>query len=131
MIDSVSFNHVAPERVGTEVGEALGAPAGDRQLAEHFQELMAQPDMAAPVAERFDASHAVVQLIREQNAQFVNVNRNMMDTLAASPMLDMKEMHVRAMQMQFELANMQIDLAAKMGVVNSSKSAVETLMKNQ
>ncbi|KVQ06827.1 hypothetical protein [Burkholderia ubonensis] len=131
MIDSVSFNHVALERVGPQSGDALGAPAGDRQLAEHFAALMAQPDMAAPVVERFDARHAAVQLIREQNAQFVNVNRNMMEALAASSMSDMKEMHVRTMQMQFELANMQMDLAAKMGVVNSSKSAVETLMKNQ
>ncbi|KVU59678.1 hypothetical protein WK68_20400 [Burkholderia ubonensis] len=131
MINSVSFNQVASERLDMEAGEALGSPAGDRHLAESFEALMKQPDMVAPVAEQFDASHAAAQMIREQNAQFVNVNRNMMETLADAPTLDLKEMHVRSMQMQVELANMQLDMAAKMGVVSSSKSAIETLMKNQ
>jgi type III secretion inner rod protein HrpB2 len=35
------------------------------------------------------------------------------------------------MRVTMEIASTQLDMEAKMGIVNSSKSAVETLMKNQ
>ncbi|WP_063800994.1 hypothetical protein [Burkholderia ubonensis] len=117
--------------LGASGGDALGSPAGDRHLMESFQALMQQPDMAAPDVKSFDASEVAATLIREQNAQFVNVNRSMMETLSASPALDVMEMHAQSMRMSFELASMHLDMAAKLGVVGASKSAIETLMKNQ
>ncbi|MGU7816490.1 type III secretion protein HrpB2 [Burkholderia sp. AW49-1] len=131
MIDSVGFNHVVSENLGASGDGTLGSPAGDRHLMESFQALMQRPDMVAPDVKSFDASEAAATLIREQNAQFVNVNRSMMETLVASPVLDVMEMHAQSMRMSFELASMHLDMAAKLGVVSASKSAIETLMKNQ
>ncbi|VWD53062.1 type III secretion protein HrpB2 [Burkholderia lata] len=131
MIDSVSFNRVASGYLDERGGGDLGLSAGEGYLAESFRALMEQPDMVAPVAVPFDASAAAAKLIREQNTQFVNVSRSMMETLAASKTLEMREIHAQSMLMSVELAGMQLDMAAKMGVVSASKSAIETLMKNQ
>ncbi|KVP36385.1 type III secretion protein HrpB2 [Burkholderia ubonensis] len=131
MIDPVSFDFTAAKTISVEGGDGLGLSVNDRHLAEKFQELMKQPDMVAPIANRLDARSVVENLIREQNAQFVNVNRHMMESLAETPMLNMAEIHARSMQMSLELASMQLDMVAKMGVVDASKSAIETLMKNQ
>ncbi|WP_410842842.1 hypothetical protein [Paraburkholderia sp.] len=40
-------------------------------------------------------------------------------------------MTAATMAIQVESTNMQVDLQTKMAVVNSSKDALETLMKNQ
>ncbi|PXX21935.1 MULTISPECIES: EscI/YscI/HrpB family type III secretion system inner rod protein [Burkholderia] len=131
MIDSVGFSRIALGQVGMDDGNAIGSSSGDRHLAESFQALMERPKMADPVAEPVDAGQAAAHLLREQNAQFVNVNRSMMETLAATPALDMRELHARSMQMQVDLATMNLDVTVKLGVVGASKSAIETLMKNQ
>lgn len=45
--------------------------------------------------------------------------------------MSLPEMTAAAMKTTLELATTQLDMQAKMGVVNSSKSSIETLMKNQ
>lgn len=45
--------------------------------------------------------------------------------------MNLNELNAGSIRLTYELAATQLDMEAKMGVVNSSKSSIETLMKNQ
>ena len=48
-----------------------------------------------------------------------------------APEMNLNELNAGSIRLTYELAATQLDMEAKMGVVNSSKSSIETLMKNQ
>jgi type III secretion inner rod protein HrpB2 len=86
--------------------------------------------MAAPANENGDMG-VVAKMAAQQDAELqrsVNDVDTMMDRV---PYMSIQEVTAESMRVSMEIAHTQIDMEAKMGVVNSSKSAVETLMKNQ
>ncbi|RZF23584.1 type III secretion protein HrpB2 [Paraburkholderia sp. UYCP14C] len=110
---------------------ATGGDASLQQAGDRFEALMRNVRMAPP-DHRGDMSTSVIaQMAASQDAA---IQRSVNDVLALSSQassMSGQEMTAAAMKVALELASMQLDMEARMGVVKSSRSSVETLMKNQ
>jgi len=96
-------------------GGLASQPASDR-LVDKFQDLMRQSRMEPPVNKDTELQQSVTDAAALE---------------LRAPSLSANEMTAATIRMTLELASTQLDMEAKMGVVNSSKMAIETLMKNQ
>jgi type III secretion inner rod protein HrpB2 len=77
------------------------------------------------------STNVIAKMAASQDAE---IQKSVNDVVALSSQansMSVQEMTAAAMKATLELASTQLDMEAKMGVVNSSKSSVETLMKNQ
>jgi type III secretion inner rod protein HrpB2 len=130
---SVSIDAVQVRRVLDQLGSESGLHPSQTssEVAAKFQSLMEDPFMAAPVGSENDGMSVMSKLIRTEDSQLQATVADMNDFTKRVPTLSFAEESAGAMQLMMELSNAQLNLQAKMGVVNSSKSAVETLMKNQ
>jgi len=111
-------------------GGLASQPASDR-LVDKFQDLMRQSRMEPPVNNDAAGPNIVSTLIAAQDTE---LQQSVTDAAALelrAPSLSANEMTAATIRMTLELASTQLDMEAKMGVVNSSKMAIETLMKNQ
>lgn len=110
---------------------SAGAPdASVQQLGDKFKAMMEQPRMAPP-AQTNEGMGLVGEMVMQQDA---HLQQSVIDTVSMTqkaPFMSMQEMVAESNRLALEISTTQVDLEAKMGVVNSSKSAVETLMKNQ
>jgi type III secretion inner rod protein HrpB2 len=106
------------------------APVSDR-LVGKFQDLMQQPNMAQPVQNDAGGPNVVSTLIAAQDVELQQTVSDALTLEQQAPSLSENQMTAATIHMTLELASTQLDMEAKMGVVNSSKTAVETLMKNQ
>lgn len=107
-----------------------GPEASARANAERFAEMVArgQPDMPPSTS---DLGTIAEKLITAQDAEIRrSVNDALLFTQQAQTMT-MNELSAASIHTSLQLAGMQLDMEAKMGVVDSCKSSVETLMKNQ
>jgi type III secretion inner rod protein HrpB2 len=108
-----------------------GADPAMQQAGDRFRSMMQNPRMAAPTHGDDVNTNVVAKLAAAQDAE---LQKSVNDVVALSSQADsmsMQQMTAAAMKATLELASTQLDMEAKMGVVNSSKSSVETLMKNQ
>lgn len=106
------------------------ADAATQQLGDKFKAMMDQPRMAAP-AQNNEGTGLVAAMAAQQDAQLQQSVNDTVSMMHNAPFMSMQEMTAATMRVTLEIASTQLDMEAKMGIVNSSKSAVETLMKNQ
>lgn len=125
-IDSVAAAlHTSLDRLANGVGAE--APAAS---AETFRALMARPSMAPPVVSS-DGLEAAANIVSAQDAALQAGVMDSVEFMRQAPTMNLNELNAGAIRLTFELAVMQFNMEAKMSVVHASKSAVETLMKNQ
>ncbi|MFM0058455.1 type III secretion protein HrpB2 [Paraburkholderia phytofirmans] len=112
---------------------AGAAPAAQTtpEMADKFQSLMQKSPMSAPATPQQDGTAVVSKLVASQDAELQHTVNDALQLAEQAPNMTMNEMSAGTIRMTLELASTQLDLEAKMGVVDSSKSAIETLMKNQ
>lgn len=110
---------------------AVQSPDVSAQLASKFQSMMEKPSMASPAQPSQDGTAVAQKLVASQDAELQQTVNDALSLAQQAPTLSMNEMSAGTIRMTLELASTQLDLEAKMGVVDSSKSAIETLMKNQ
>lgn len=101
------------------------------ELADKFQSLMQKGQMSAPATPQQDGTAVASKLVASQDAELQHTVNDALQLAQQAPTMTMNEMSAGTIRMTLELASTQLDLEAKMGVVDSSKSAIETLMKNQ
>lgn len=106
------------------------ADASTQQLGDKFKSMMDQPPMAAP-SRNNEGTGLVSAMAAQQDAQLQQSVNDTVSMMQDAPFMSMQEMTAATMRVTLEIASTQLDMEAKMGIVNSSKSAVETLMKNQ
>lgn len=132
MTDPVSTSASAMQASLDQLSKGAASPAETpTQLADKFQSLMQKAPMAAPAAPADDGTAVASKLVASQDAELQHTVNDALDLANQAPTLTMNEMTAQTIHMTLELASTQLDLEAKMGVVDSSKSAIETLMKNQ
>ncbi|MFM0594567.1 type III secretion protein HrpB2 [Paraburkholderia dilworthii] len=112
---------------------AAAGPAAQTspELADKFQSLMQKGQMSAPATPQQDGTAVASKLVATQDAELQHTVNDALQLAQQAPTMTMNEMSAGTIRMTLELASTQLDLEAKMGVVDSSKSAIETLMKNQ
>ncbi|AXF10897.1 type III secretion protein HrpB2 [Paraburkholderia graminis] len=110
---------------------AAGGDASLQQAGDRFKSLMQNPRMAPPNRGDDMSTNVIAKMAASQDAE---IQKSVNDVVALSSQansMSVQEMTAAAMKATLELASTQLDMEAKMSVVNSSKSSVETLMKNQ
>jgi type III secretion inner rod protein HrpB2 len=104
--------------------------AATQQLGDKFKAMMDKPRMAPPSNDESGTS-MIAAMAAQQDAHLQQSVNDTVTMMSQAPYMSMQEMTAATMRVTMEIASTQLDMEAKMGVVNSSKSAVETLMKNQ
>ncbi|MFM0170857.1 type III secretion protein HrpB2 [Paraburkholderia sediminicola] len=107
-----------------------GTDPSMQQAGERFKALMQNPRMEAP-ADRAGDTGMVGKLAAAQDAELQQAVSDVTTFSDQTSNMSIGELTSGAIKVSLELAQTQLDMEAKMGVVNSSKSSVETLMKNQ
>ena len=108
-----------------------GAPeAATQQLGDKFKAMMEKPRMAPP-AEDGGGNGTLATVALQQDARLQKMVTDTQAISDALPYMSIQEVTTVSIRYQTEIATMMADLEVKMGVVDSSKGAVETLMKNQ
>ncbi|MDR6448571.1 type III secretion inner rod protein HrpB2 [Paraburkholderia terricola] len=108
-----------------------GADPGLQQAGERFASMMQNPRMAAPVHGDDMNTNVIAKMAVTQDAELQQSVNDVVALSSQAGNMSLPEMTAAAMKTTLELATTQLDMQAKMGVVNSSKSSIETLMKNQ
>ncbi|MDE1006343.1 type III secretion protein HrpB2 [Paraburkholderia agricolaris] len=125
---------VTSKQIAAALEKSAAQSAADpsmQQLGDKFKSLMQQPRMEAPSHGQNDGTNVVSKLVASQDAE---LQRSVNDVVSLSDHaegMSMQEMTAATMKVTLELASTQLDMEAKMSVVDSSKSSLETLMKNQ
>jgi type III secretion inner rod protein HrpB2 len=127
-LDALQVQH-AIQQFASEPGRSSSQTSGE--LGAKFQALMDKPNMAAPSGSANGDMSVAARLVEAQDAQLQKTVADMNDFVQRAPSLSVAEMSAGSMKLMMELSSAQLNLQGKMGVVESSKSAVETLMKNQ
>ncbi|CAM8765364.1 type III secretion protein HrpB2 [Burkholderia pseudomallei] len=109
-------------------GTAGNTPA---HLAEKFSALMRKAPMEPVQAPRSAGLETVSRLAAAQDMELQRSVSDVADVERRAPMLSLSEVNVETIRLTYEIASTQLDMEAKMSVVNASKTAIETLMKNQ
>lgn len=120
-----------------QIEEALNAAvkpgaseAATQQLGEKFKAMMDKPRMAPP-SQDGGGMGTLASMAVQQDAKLQRMVTDAMAISDALPYMSMQQATAASIRFQTEITSMNADMEVKMGVVESSKSAVETLMKNQ
>jgi type III secretion inner rod protein HrpB2 len=114
----------------TEIGHDPNA--APQELVDRFQTLLAQAEPG--VHQTGNAQHGnniVTKAIEEQADYYRQVPNDVMYMMHHMSALSMERLAAADMTIQLEIASLNADLQVKMATVQSSKDAVQTLMKNQ
>lgn len=109
---------------------ATSSPAHP-DLGDKFTSLMARAPMAPPDRADTQMSSVVSKAVEAQDAQFQQDISDLSKLSDDMPQMSMAEITDHSIKMMFEMANMQMNMQVKMSLAESSKSSVQTLMKNQ
>ncbi|MCP1119707.1 hypothetical protein [Robbsia andropogonis] len=127
---------LAPDAHGTQSVHEQMQIKGEPEIASlahqgnNFAEMM-RTSRVGPSAPTGDAGTVISKLVEGEDEAFTYVSNDMLYMLNNANSMSMGELTTAMTQVQVEAASMQVDLQMKMSVVNSSKDAIETLMKNQ
>ncbi|MCA8023426.1 type III secretion protein HrpB2 [Burkholderia metallica] len=110
---------------------AAAPPPATVELGDKFRTLMERAPMMPPEQASSHLSTTVSKAVEAQDAQFQQTLVDIGKLSADVPELSMTELTDRTTQMMFEMTNMQMNMQVKMSLAESSKSSVQTLMKNQ
>jgi type III secretion inner rod protein HrpB2 len=105
-----------------------------QQLVDKFQALLAQGAQGTPhVAETnaVDNNNIVEKAVEGQASDYQQVPNDLLYMTQHMSTLSMQRIAAADMTVQLEVASLSADLQVKMAAVQSSKDAVQTLMKNQ
>lgn len=117
----------------SKLAEGGGAQAKTpAELADKFQTLMQQAQLAPPSDPNVDGMQTASRLLSEQETEYRVMSDDFKAFSSVSPeAMTLQETTMASMKLMSEMQTANLNLQAKMGVVQSSKSSVETLMKNQ
>jgi type III secretion inner rod protein HrpB2 len=138
------MNPMLASHLEQEIGRVLdtGTPAtsASQSAVERFQALLAQaPDSLPaagaegvhPAAAAHDAPNIVTRAVEQQADYYRQVPNDVLYMSQHLSALSMERLAAADMTIQLEIASLNADLQVKMATVQSSKDAVQTLMKNQ
>lgn len=100
------------------------------ELADRFAAMMAHAQPHAHVDQSRSAT-IVTKAIAAQSTADQQVPNDVLYLMQQSPSMSMQQMASASMAVNLETASMTANLQVKMAVVQSSKDALQTLMKNQ
>ncbi|MBI0330741.1 type III secretion protein HrpB2 [Burkholderia plantarii] len=126
-----AIDHSAALRASLEALSKPEAASGSPSAADKFKALMEKPSMAPPHAEQSHSLEVASKLVAAQDAELQRSVTDAAEFMQRAPEMSLNEMNAGSIRLTYELASTQLDMEAKMGVVNASKSSIETLMKNQ
>jgi type III secretion inner rod protein HrpB2 len=115
-------------------GTSSTTPAADtvsQQLVDKFQAMMAQANHQAQPVHVTERSDLVTKAVQEQADYYRQVPNDVLYMTQHMSALSMERLAAADMTIQLEIASLNADLQVKMATVQSSKDAVQTLMKNQ
>jgi type III secretion inner rod protein HrpB2 len=111
-------------------GDAADPSSPSQQLVDKFQALMAQGGQ--PAQQVHPAQQDVLtKAVQEQDDYARMVPNDLQYVTQHLSAMSMQRIAAVTMQMNLEVANLGADMDAKMAAVQSSKDAIQTLMKNQ
>lgn len=123
-ISSISVNQVM-DHAGTKP-EALGG------LADKFNRLMEiQPPAAAPHDTAVGASSPISHFIGSQEALMRQTFDDVRSFSTQAPSMNPTELAARHIELTYQLSMVQVQFNAGVYISQSSKSGLQTLMKNQ
>lgn len=104
--------------------------ASDSAQAVQFETLMHRSS-APPAVSNEENTQTISKLVVAQDDELQHAVSDVLALTDAASSMSMPELQAASMHMQLELAGMQMDMQAKMAVVDSTKSAIETLMRQE
>ncbi|WP_321816625.1 MULTISPECIES: serine kinase [unclassified Paraburkholderia] len=118
-----------------DTGSGTHASTPTSALAERFQALLEQEPGAQASLSATSASGSrldvVKQAVEDQAADYRQVPNDVLYMSQHLSALSMERLAAADMTIQLEIASLNADLQVKMATVQSTKDAVQTLMKNQ
>lgn len=115
----------ATETGGTDINPSTQA------LADRFQAMMAQASPQVHGVHPTGQANIVTKAVEEQADYYRQVPNDVLYMSQHMSALSMERLAAADMTIQLEIASLNADLQVKMATVQSSKDAVQTLMKNQ
>ena len=115
-------------------GTSPAAPDTDavsQHLVDKFQAMMAHADHQAQQVAPAEHADLVTKAVEEQAGYYRQVPNDGLYMTQHMSALSMERLAAADMTIQLEIASLNADLQVKMATVQSSKDAVQTLMKNQ
>ena len=117
-------------QAGALSGTAASAPV-PQHVADSFAQMMETSVMAPPAPKGSKTGAMMSEIVRGQDQAFQTVANDALYMMDNCDLMNVNELTAAAVQVQLESASLQVDMQTKMGVVTSTKDAIETLMKNQ
>jgi type III secretion inner rod protein HrpB2 len=102
-----------------------------QHLVDKFQAMMAHPNDQVPQAHPTEHANIVADAIQQQADDYRQVPNDVLYMTQHMSSLSMEQLAAVNMTVQLEVAGLNADLQVKMAAVQSSKDAMQTLMKNQ
>ncbi|MEM5405598.1 type III secretion protein HrpB2 [Paraburkholderia unamae] len=101
------------------------------ELASRFESMMQGAHLEAPAANTPSGMQTAAKVLATQDAELQRIPVDAQAFVQAAPTMSMQQLSASATTLMLNMSTAQVDLQAKMGVVQSTRSAIETLMKNQ
>lgn len=122
-------------RIANEAATSGAVPAAQpaqapQHLVDKFQSMLAQVE-PNPHAAHAAGPNIVTKAVEEQSDYYRQVPNDVLYMSQHMSSLSMERIAAADMTVQLEIASLNADLQVKMAAVQSSKDAVQTLMKNQ
>jgi type III secretion inner rod protein HrpB2 len=111
--------------------EAVPAAQAPQHLVDRFQAMLAQAGPSLHATHAAGQPNIVTKAVTEQSDYYRQVPNDVLYLSQHMSSLSMERIAAADMTVQLEIASLNADLQVKMAAVQSSKDAVQTLMKNQ
>lgn len=112
-------------------GASHGGEATSPDLAEKFQAMLNESGQGVSVHTTGSHENLLTKAVEEQANDYRQVPNDVMYMTHHMSSLSMQRLAAADMTIQLEISSLSADLQVKMATVQSSKDAVQTLMKNQ
>ncbi|WP_175872470.1 hypothetical protein [Burkholderia sp. BCC0397] len=109
---------------------ALPVVAPPHEVAS-FEQMMTSGVTAPPKPQGSEAGSLATHLVLSEDEALQTVSNDALYMLHNAGDMSFNQIAAASVQMQIETASLQVDMSMKISVVESSKGALETLMKNQ
>ncbi|MET0383607.1 MAG: hypothetical protein ABW032_09320 [Burkholderiaceae bacterium] len=119
------MRHVSESAAGAAMPPKLEAHS---QLGAQFENLMNRSS-APPKVASDEGSETVSKLVLDQQSQIDSTLNDVDKVMHDMPNMGVNELTSSVIRVSAEFVSMHVNITTKMAVVNSSKSAFETLMK--
>jgi|GEM_PF-4883233 len=132
----VSTNEMSRAMLDTVVDQQAQVSAPAQALGDYFEQLMTRSVPSAHVDSSIRET-IVGKAIAEEDAQLQRVPNDLLFMMQQqispleSPIVQMNRIVGESLYLMQEMAQMTVDMKAKMAIVKATKGSVETLMKNQ